>query len=526
LPIAPSNDSIASLELERPTGLLQRFTLHPALRDFGLTGSTSFLVSVATMVVIAIVGRTQGPALLGEFLLIRRMASWLQGGVQLPSGVALPRYVAASINENLSTKQTYFVAALLTGCGIAVLMGAVLMIWRVPLSKLFFGSAELNHLILPLCLLLLGLAAHGAVFGYYQGTLEMGRACALQWINLIIAPILAIVLSWRAHSVALLVSLMGIFLVVGAFFFALPILRELKMRGSAGQLKKQASELFSYGIPRIGGDFGLQALLSLPAVIATHLLPIGAVAFLLLGGSFLTAVASATLPIAIILLSRISRSVAQMRTSQLRLQVTYFVSALIESSVFIGLQMIVFSDVIIKIWLGPSFLEGIRVIQITIIAVPFYFVYAGLRSVIDAAAVKAYNTQNILISLALFLAFAALVTASVPREHLLEALAASSVFGLAILAYCTLRTVQRLFQIDWKQIQILPGLTFAAILGMLSFSLHGWLHYQPGLIALLIFELAVTALYFVLLRLFGSRWVFFFVETMFLNGPAKQGSAE
>lgn len=515
-----------ALDLERRTGILHRFDLHPALRDFALTGSTSLLVSIAAMVVIAIVGRTLGPALLGEYLLIRRMASWLQGPVQLPSGVALPRYVALSVSEATSIRQSYFVAAFLTGCGIALLGGIALILWRYPISRLVYGTAQLANLVLPLSLMLLGFAAHGAVFGYYQGTLEMGHACALQWINFIVAPILAIMLSVRSHSIYFLVNLIGIFAVVGSLIFAWPIIRNLRLRDLDAELKKRTFELLSYGFPRLWGDFGLQALLSLPAVIAAHFLPIGSVTFLLLGGTFLTAVAAASLPLAVILLSRISRSIAQMRASQLRLQVTHFVSALIESSAFVGFQMIVFSDVIVRIWVGSSYLEGIRVIQIAIIGVPFYFVYAGLRSVIDAAAVKAHNTRNIVVSLTLFLLVVACVIASVSHEHLLAGLAASSVFSLAVLAFCTLRTVWELFQIDRKQIETMRGLALAAALGGLSFVLRYWFRFEPGLFALSFFELASSAVYFLLLLLLGSRWAQFVFELTFPRVCSKQGFAE
>lgn len=522
LPITQPEKPTA-LDLERHTGTLHRSGFHPALRDFGLMGSTSFLVSITTMAVIAVVGRTRPAALLGEYLLIRRMASWLQGGVQLPSGVALPRYVASAVNEPHSTKQAYFLAALLTSCGTALLICIALILGRNPLSRIFFGTQQLAPLVFPLGLLLLGLAVHGAVFGYYQGTVEMERACGLQWCNLIVVPILAIVLSERSGSIALLVDLMGIFMIVGSFFFALPIARNFELRGLLGILKKPTFELFSFGLPRVWGDFGVQALLSAPAVIAAHFLPIASVAFLLLGGTFLTAVAAATLPLAIILLSRISRSIAQGRAAQLRMQVTYFASALIDFSAFIALQALVFSDVIVKIWVGPKYLEGIVVIQIAIIGMPFYFVYAGLRSVIDAAAVKAYNTRNILVSLAFLLFLAGIVT-NLRREHLLEGLAASSVFALIVLTYKTLRTTFQLFEIDRRQVEIIRGLTIAAILGAVSFSLHHWLRFEPGLFTLLFFEVIATLVYFALLHLLGSHWSQFVLELTFKGLSSKHRS--
>lgn len=522
LAMAQPEGSFIALAPEEASPVGRRFVLHPALRDFGLAGSASFLAALAAMVVIALIGRALGAALLGEYLLIRRMASWLQAGVQIPSGVALPRYVAFHNIGARSIKQTYFVVAFLTGCGIALLLGAILIIWRTALSHLFFGSAQLDHLVVPLSLLLLGLAAHAAVFGYYQGSLAMGRAWALQVNNLVVIPILATELLKEKHSVALIINAIGISMIASACLFALPIVYKLEVHVSAEQLKRQTAELLSYGLTRVAGDFGLQVILSLPAVIALHYLPISSVSFLLLGGSFLAAVAAATLPLGIILLSRVSRFVAGMRTSELRHRVTHLVSALVGTSAFACFQLIVFSDAIVRIWVGPNFLEGIRVVRIVILAVPFYFFYAGLQSVINAAAVKAYNTRNILVSVGVFLFFITLVNAIIPSDHLLEGFAASGVVGLAALATCTLRTVRRLFQIDIKWVQVLPGLGLGVILGLLSFSLHGRFLNQPSLLVLLLYEAMVAGIYFFLLWIFDSPWVLFLLNTIFPRIPMKQ----
>jgi len=526
--LTPESDKFATAESEAPVSIIapkdavpsvRRFALHPALRDFGLTGAASFLTAVAAMVVIAILGRTLGAALLGEYLLIRRMASWLQAGVQLPSGVALPRYVAFSIDEPHSIKQAYFLSALLTGTGIALVIGAILITWKGFLSHLFFGSAQLNHLVLPLSLLLVGLGAYGATFGYYQGALAMGRACVLQLVNLVAVPIIAVALLGQRHSIPLIVNVMALSMIGVTVIFSVPIIRRSEFRVSLEQFRKQTFELLSYGLARLSGDFSLQALLSLPAVIAAHYLPMSSVTFLLFGGSFLTAVAAANQPLAIILLARVSKSIAQNRISQLQLHLSYLVSALIESSFFACLQLIVFADVIITAWVGPSYLGGLQIIRIVIIAVPFYSIHAGLRAAIDAAAVKAYNTRNALISLATFLVLAVLSTMILPHEHLLAGLAGSSVIGLLVLAACGFETLRRLTQINLNWAQIVLSLGVATIIGMLSYFMHYSLNYQPHLIALGVFELMLTTLYLLVLRVLGCGWIGFIFETIFQKIP-------
>jgi O-antigen/teichoic acid export membrane protein len=515
--ITSENTDKAIFSERRSTSL--RFALHPAFRDFAVTGTTSFLVGVAAMVVISILGKATGPVFVGEYLLIRRMASWFQAGVQLPSGVALPRFVAFNMDESVLIRQTYFLGALLTSCLIALLLGIILLFWRNPLSHLFFGSAQFDHLVLPLCLLLLGLAIHGVVFGYYQGTLSMVWASALQLCNLVLVPVFATLFLKSRHSIPLIVNTMGILMCACSCLFAWPLVRQWELGGTLTQLKRQSSELLSYGSARIFGDVGLQAMLSLPAVVAAHYFPISSVSFLLLGGSFLAVVGAASLPLATILLSRVSRSIAQLRTDQLRIHVTHFVNALIELSVFVCLQMVAFSDVIVRAWVGPSFLVGIRIIRITILAVPFYFVYAGLRSIIDAAAVKAYNTRNIVISGGIFLLSIPLIKLCVPPGYLLEGLAASGVLGLVVLTVCTLRTIQQLIRIDLEWVRLLPGLCIAAMFGALSLSFHRWNHYELGLAALSLFEFFLAGLYLLIMWTLRSPWVRFLLSKMFLTLP-------
>lgn len=513
-------------QAEKPATHKRPFAVHPAVRDLVLTGSASFLTGLAAMAVISIFGKMGGPALLGEYLLIRRMASWFQAGIQLPSGVALPRYVAFNINEPGLRRQTYFLGALLASCAIALLLSAVLMLCRNALSQLLFGSTKLDYLMLPLCLLIFGLAVQGVVFGYYQGALAMGRASGSQLCTLVVVPVLATVLLISRNSVPLIVSTMGISMVVLAGLFICPIVRRWEFGVSAEQLKRQTLELLTFGLTRTFADVGLQALLSLPAVVAAHYFPLGSVTFLLLGGSFLAVISAATLPFGYVLLSRVSRSIAAVRTPELRLQVTHLVSALVGISALAWLQLVVFSDIIVRTWVGPSFLEGIRLVQIVILAVPFYLFFAGLQSIINAAAVKAYNTWNILVSVVIFLFVIALVKAITPRHYLLEGFAASGVVGLAVLASCTLRTVRRLFQVDIKWAQILPGLGLAVILGLLSFYLHVRFLNQSSFLVLLIFEVLLVGLYFFLLWVFDSPWLRFLVGTLFPCIPAKQGVLE
>lgn len=490
-------------------------SVHPFVRNVGLTGATSFITSVSAMLVISLVGRELGPAILGEYLLVRRTASWLQAVVGLPSGIALPRYVAATVAQPVSTGQSYFLAAFGTGCGLALLMTVVFILGGGASSHLLFGSVELRSAIIPLGLLMLGLAAHGGTFGFYQGKLSMGRASLTQLINLAILPILAVLLFAHYLSVPLIIGATGISTLVCSILFALPILRHAHIADLTRRVAKPASELMSFGFGRAWGDFGLQALFTVPAMIAAHYLPLKSVSFLLLGGSFLALVSAATLPLGIILLSQITHSLVRGETAQLSARLSHFTAALIESSVFVSLQMFVFAGCILVIWVGPGYEQAVSVVRILIAAVPFYFVYCGLRSVVDAGAIKAFNTWNILISASVFIVGAVLTKSLLPNEHLLVGLALSVDASLFVLACLTIWIVRRLFHPNLRWLSTLPGVGFAVTLGALSFALSSGFNFRPGFFGLLGYESLISLVFFGGLWAGGSSWLRFILNVAF-----------
>jgi O-antigen/teichoic acid export membrane protein len=492
-----------------------RFSAHPLVSQVSLTGGTSFLTSAAAILTISLVGRELGPALLGEYLLVRRMASWLQAVVALPSGVALPRYVAASVEEPPSTSQSYFLGSIVTACALALLLTALFLLWKSAASRLLFGSAEMTPLLFPLGLMMLGLATHGSAFGFYQGKLMMGSACSLQLLNLAVWPILAVVVLTRERSIPLLVGSTGSLMAVCALLFSIPILQGIKREEVAHRALDRVRDLFCFGLSRAWGDFGLQAWFSLPPIIAAHSLPMKSVSFLLLGGSFLALVASATLPLGVILLSQVTRSIAQGRTAQLQTQLSHFVAALLESSIFVSLQLVVFAEAILMIWVGPSFESAVGIVQMLILAVPFYFLYGGLRSVLDAGAIKAYNTRNILISLAVFLLTTLVVKLCVSDNHLLPGLALSIDVSIVALAGLTIHRVRQLFDLRISWPRLLPGIAFGVALGAVSFFLTTVFHFRPHFLTLLFYEVSLSALYGGGLWLSGSPWLRFLVSRAF-----------
>src|SRR5882757_7397545 len=90
---------------------VKRMQVHPVVRDLAVTAAASFTTFIAGLVLVAIFGRLLGVTLLGEYLLLRRVAAWLQPLTQLGLGVALPRYIAYSMQRSPGSQMEYFLAA-------------------------------------------------------------------------------------------------------------------------------------------------------------------------------------------------------------------------------------------------------------------------------------------------------------------------------------------------------------------------------------------------------------------------------
>lgn len=465
--------------------------VHPVLKDLAVTASVSLVNFLASLLVISMFGRLLGLTLLAEYLLLRRVAAWLQPVTHLGLGVGLPRFVAHSSKEPRERQLEYFAATILAVLSFTTVLGVTLWLGRTPLGKLFFGSTQLSGLVIPLFLLLFGGAAQIAVYGYYRGLLEMKRAGALQ-ICVSVAPLLSTALLFRSHSVALIVSCIGWSQLAAGIFFALPILPQLR-KLDAQALPRRANELLRYGVSRVPGDIGTGALLAVGPMLASHYMPVSRVSFLLIATGMLLAASVSTDPLGLVFLSKISMMLAHSRMAEVRTYLTCLISAIIDISVFVTIQMLVFTDVLVRIWIGNSLSEGLHVIRIVLIGIPFYMFFTGLRSAIDAGTVRAVNARNVICALLVLLGLIGASIRFVSNEALLSGIALSLLAAFVLIAYLTQRTLTSVFQIraDWKQSTIPISCAFA--LGGVAYAYHSL--DRESIVELAVLEFTLLAIF-------------------------------
>jgi O-antigen/teichoic acid export membrane protein len=492
----------------------RRWRLRPLFRDLGLTFATQIVTFLAGVGVITIFGRLLGAALLAEYLLIRRVAAWLSGA-QLGLGVSLPRYVAYASGDLKRKPELYFVAA--AAC-LGVFTAALLLPFNLlptTFGRLFFGDPRLKDLIPPLSIFFLGLMAHGVVYGYYRGVLRMGVANALQCWNLAAVPLLSLGALFHTHSVGLIVSAMGALTILGSLLFAVPILRLFH----PGQLRirEHAVELLNYGLRRVPGDFSGGALFALGPIIAAQYVPMDKVSYLLLGISILTAVSVSTGPLGLILLSKVSMMLAQNRREEVRLHVKHLLATVVAFSAFVTIQVVVFSDVLVRAWMGSTFSGHALIIRIVLLATPFYLLTVAFRSVIDAGSFKAYVTRNGLISLGVFLVLAGLESVVLPGHLLLEGIAGALLLALIALAWLTQLTLRQLFQVSFPWRSSLPSVALSLLLGGIALLIHWSRGFRTDILELLIIETVFSLLFVGALIRQDPPWLQFLWRTVFLR---------
>jgi O-antigen/teichoic acid export membrane protein len=481
-----------------------RQQVHPVLRDLLVTAAASLATFVAGLALISIFGRLLGATLLAEYLLLRRVAAWLQPLAHLGLGVALPRYVAYSTQRSPVSRLGYFVAGTVCIALFGSILGIVLSVARRPLSRILFGDAEFSPLMLPLFLLLLAGAVQVAVYGFYRGCLAMKRAGAIS-LCAAIAPLISAAALFRSRSVALIVSAMACSVIAVTLVLAIPILRTLNLhRRSLRDIPARARELLKYGVSRVPGDLSNGALLAVGPVVASHYMPVSHVSYLLVAISMLTAASLSTDPLGLVFLSKISMMLAQDRLNDVRTYLSHLISATVDLSIFFTLQLIVFVDVLVRAWIGASFLEGISIIRLVIIGVPFYLFFTGLRSAVDAGSLRPLNARNIVVSLVALSIMVALSTQVVPRELLLHAIAISLVLTFMLLAYATRLSLANLYdvRVRWKESGI--SVFWATILGALGFVYHQ--SSQGTLLHLAALELIFTLAFLGACFYSGVRW--------------------
>ena len=367
-------------------------------KDLLLTSLSQAFVLLSIFACYKLALLTLGDTGFSEYAISRRVIALLQPLLLLGLGVGVPRYIAHEAVGNREDRSgSYFLSALIIVSIISAIVFSAAIFLPHSLAGLLFGSQKYSVLSAPVSLALIGNALTALCYAYYRGKISFFKANSIAVINMGIIPLISFFINKSLAGILLFNGLAGIMLSV-VYIFAI-------LRGSGlgfSGLLTSAKDLLLFGTQRVPGEFGMAALLSLPALIALHSLGIEKAGYIAFGLSIMNAVGQLFSPIGLVFLPIASRLFAGGQKDLLRKYSgrLIFFSFCVSAILLAG--YLLFGKIALRQYMGSDIPDLYLAVLMALISGFGYSVFTSLRSFIDALCVNAVNTVNILFCLALF----------------------------------------------------------------------------------------------------------------------------
>ena len=481
-----------------------KFNLRPIFKDVSLTFFAQVIILVAFIFIYRLIARNFGADGIGEYSLVKKVIAFLQPLFLLGLGVGIPRYIAMSQDKNQ-------ISAYMKAGGSMVTIFTFILIIFINLfkdyfAKLFFGSIEYTNLVLPFSLLFAGLVLHALIVFCFRGKLLIKTFNSLQIINLAIVPI-GILIIFKNITIERLIILIGVTTLIITFLFSLLLVKEFFIWIEKRQLKNSLKELFCYSFPRFIASFVYGGLMSLGPIFAAQFASIQEVGYLSVSQSLLGTVGVVSAPLGLILLPKVSNMITQKREGEIKENLNYLIGAVIQCSVFLCFQLIIFTDAIIKYWLGPDFIGAIPVMRIIFCSIVFFLFCGAVGSVLEASKVKPINLINLCISLGIFLIIAGILLFLVKFFSPIISLSIGFTSGLTCLGILTYFSIRKIYPEKLRK-----DLNYLWIAIGINISLGGVaMLAKPFIVSrfyyLAIFEILIGVVYLSILWLLKIEWL-------------------
>jgi O-antigen/teichoic acid export membrane protein len=431
-------------------------------RGMVILGLGTAAVTGLTLVVTRIYADRYGVADLSAILIFRLYGSVLLGVFSLGMPIALQRNVAF-----LEITPRRAATAALVGLGIGT--GSFGLACLV--SSLF--SANIGSFLHNPAAAFFWTAFMALAFAQAVGTMvSLVQIARKRWIEASIvsagtmgvAPLLSLlvlphaslksVLDWSAVA-------------VGIFLF--PSLVEI-CRWASGpnvsEVRREASLLLRYGLPRALGNAAEPVLdLMLPwLALFSGAGLVGAGAFAI--GLMLLRPLNPVTGVMSLVLTPSAASLAASGDSEAQAAQSHRITEwALHIGLFATVQLVIWADVLVVLWLGPSYKTAVWPIRIICLSLAPSFFYASIRGIIDGENEQPVNTINLLLSMGVLL-----VAAAAARFLRIGdwALAVAYFVSRVALGGLSLRYVIRTYAADLKKFRLGTALALTVFLGLLA----------------------------------------------------------
>lgn len=403
-------------------------------REYLPTIATEFAVIVAQIVAFKLAAYYLGPEGFSEYAVARRAASLISALPLLGLAVGLPRYIAYSNGRGDSQATVRYYGAALRCVGIAMILCLIVLnSLRGQVAFLIFGDRVYAGLILPVSLMVLGLALHGIVYSYFRGHLAMMHANLLQVVNLAVVPIVCFTTMHQSTRTLVLSLGSAWFLVAFVALWFTPV------SGVTSRTPDETRELLRYGVQRLPGEFALMAMLSLPVIFVAHRSGVQQAGFVAFGISVLSMIGAFFTPIGLILLPKASALLADGRKRELRLHVALLIRVSLAVAGAATVLVWFLARPFVALYLGSGFEDAGSLLRLIVLGAVPYALFTVLRNLIDAFHRDAVTAVIAISGLAVFILGAWLGKGHFPagEEVLIAFLLGLGILGVAARFECS-----------------------------------------------------------------------------------------
>lgn len=477
--------------------------LHPFFRDVGITLIAQVAVATGALVLYRLLATETGTEGFAAYSLVKQASVLLFPVVSVGLIVGIPRYVALSMDARGTPTEGYLWAAFAIATSTLSIAAALAWAFPAAVAALLFGDSSRTELVGPLVALLAATVVFFVAFGYFRGRLQVVMSSALQILGVAVFPPLVVAI-FPDRSIGSLILIMA----AGQAAISSIAIAPRLIRGTPeglGTVLAAGRELLSYGYRRVPADLAQVGLFALVPVLAAQAGSLTDVAYLTAGQQVLSVLGFAVLPLGLVLLPSLSRMIAA-DFEGARRNVAILATLAVHAALFLTPQVLIYADVAVVTWLGPGFEDAGPVVRVTVVPAALYVVYMMLRSALDAAAVKSYNSRNSMIGL---LVFGIVAAAGLQFDLARPVMAIAWAFaaGLTVQGVLTLVTVHRLFEVERAAYALhiaVPAATMTGGLGLAA--RHFIVDAEASLAWLAATELVLGTLFLAALVYWRVRW--------------------
>jgi len=266
----------------------------------------------------------------------------------------------------------------------------------------------------------------------------------------------------------------------------------------------EAANLFRYGLPRVPGNALEPALdLVLPWMAMLSGAGLIGAGYLAIGLALMRPFNPISGALSQMLIPTSAAAVARGDIDAHTLRARHVAQWALHLGIFATFQMIIWADVLIRLWLGPDFDAAAGVVAIVCLSLAPSFLFACLRGLIDGETEKAVNTRNLGTAIVVFAAVSGLLS----WLHLggVAALGLAYLVSRVTLAALTLRYVTRTHRLRFLALRPWTSLAWGALLGVGAIALRRLLPSDYGVLEMATYVPFAAVVYLVAMTASGME---------------------